>query len=469
VGNGNLVRSSLRRATGTSTIVFLVGLALTYLALPSDSAGSVFAGAAIGIGLSLVTATAVEARAGVRELIRVDILTLWALYGLTFLEFLFPQPDVEGIVSPDVATKGVVAAILGFAGIVIGRHFVPSRHKTSTVFFADVSPRNIFTLFVLAAAVGYLHILLSVNFDVFEMFRQMALPRFEQSWGRGQYGDAYALLVEIGAVLYLVPPIAGLIYARHKEFGLIQKSIVTLVLLVTVYYGFSSGTRGILAVYVFTFFGAYYLNKPEIKLLRLAAQGIVVVLLLLLVTSYMLAFRNVGLSNFSVSDRSLDTLYIDHNMVVLARLTDVFPAVYDFLGFEIPYNVLVHPIPRALWAGKPEGLSVTVESIVGVTQSTIASTFIGEAYMMGGMLGVVLVAVVFGAAAEMWNGMRRSENSAFSQLLYASGFFCAVISMRSMLWTTVTMLPTLALWLYGRIWLARAPPARPRVWPKSGY
>jgi len=285
VGNGNLVRSSLRRATGTSTIVFLVGLALTYLALPSDSVGSVFAGAAIGIGLSLVTATAVEGRAGVRELIRVDILMLWALYGLTFLEFLFPQPDVEGIVSPDVATKGVVAAILGFAGIVIGRHFVPSRHKTSTVFFADVSPRNIFTLFVLAAAVGYLHILLSVNFDVFEMFRQMALPRFEQSWGRGQYGDAYALLVEIGAVLYLVPPIAGLIYARRKEYGLIQISIVTLVLLVTVYYGLSSGTRYILAVYVFTFFGAYYLNKPEIKLLRLAAQGIVVVLLLLLVTS----------------------------------------------------------------------------------------------------------------------------------------------------------------------------------------
>jgi oligosaccharide repeat unit polymerase len=429
----------------------------------------VFAGAAIGIGLSLVTATAVEARAGVRGLIRVDLLMLWALYALTFLEFLFPQPDVEGIVAADVATKAVVAAIFGFAGIAIGRHFVPSRKKTNTVFFADVAPRNFFTLFVLAAAVGYLHMLLAVNFDVFEMFRQMTLPRFQQSWGRGRYGDAYALLVEIGALLYLVPPLAGLIYARHKEYSLIQKSIVTLILLVTVYYGFSSGTRYILAVYVFTFFGAYYLNKPEIKLWRVVAQGIVVLLLLLLVTSYMLAFRNEGLNSFSFSERSLDTLYIDHNIVVLARLADVFPAIYDFLGFEVPYNILVHPIPRALWPGKPEGLSVTVESIVGVTQATIASTFIGEAYIMGGMLGVVLVAIFFGAAAEMWNGIRQSENSAFSQLLYASGFFCAVISMRSMLWTTVTMLPTLALWLYGRIWLARAPPARPRAWPKSGY
>jgi oligosaccharide repeat unit polymerase len=466
VGNGKLVADSTK-ATGTATIVFLVGLGLTYLGLPSESAGSVFAGAAIGIGLSLLTSTTVEARAGVHGLIRVDILMLWVLYGLTFLEFLFPQPDIEGIVAPDVATKGVIAAMLGFAGIAIGRHLVPRRRKPVHVSFANVAPRNMFMLFVLAAAVGYLHILLAVNFDLVEMFRQMALPRFEQAWSRGRFGNAHALLVEIGALLYLIPPIAGLIYARHTEFGFIQKSIVTLVLSVTVYYAFASGTRNILAVYVFTLFGSYYLNKPHIKLWRLVAQGILVLALLLAVTSYMLAFRNVGIGNFSFSERSLETLYIDHNMVVLSTLTDAFPAIYDFLGLEIPYSALVRPIPRALWPGKPEGLSVSVESVLGITQATLSCTFVGEAYIMGGMLGVVLIAILFGAAGEMWNEMRQKENSAFSQLLYASGFFCAAISMRSMLWTTVTMLPTLALWLYGRIWLARGSPTRSRASAKS--
>jgi hypothetical protein len=44
----------------------------------------------------------IEGTAGVRDLIRVDTLMLWSLYGLTFLEFLFPQPDVEARCGGDV-------------------------------------------------------------------------------------------------------------------------------------------------------------------------------------------------------------------------------------------------------------------------------------------------------------------------------------------------------------------------------
>jgi len=459
--------TSPRKSTEASTTVFLVGLVLTYIALPSDSAGGVFAGAAVGIGLSLATATMVEATSGVRALIRVDILMLWALYGLTFLEFLFPQPDVENLISPDVATKGVIAAILGFAGLAIGRHIVPRRRKSNVMFFADVPPRKIFLLFIIATMLGYLHILLAVNFDLLEMFRQMALPRFAQSWSRGRYGDFSALLTEIGALIYLIPPIAGLVFARLKTFSAVQKLIVTIILLITIYYGFSSGTRHILTVYVFTFFGAYYLTKSEIKSWRVMAQAAVILVVLLLVTSYMLEFRDIGIGDFSFPDRSPKTLYIDHNMVVLSQLTDAFPARYEFLGLEIPYEALIHPIPRALWPGKPLGFVGIIEAVVGVdaATTTIACTFVGEAYMMGGMLGVVFVSILFGAAAEMWNRVREDTNSAFAQLLYTSGFLCAAIGMRSMLWVTVTMLPTLALWLYGRMWLVRrhrVPPPPPK-------
>jgi hypothetical protein len=174
-------------------------------------------------------------------------------------------------------------------------------------------------------------------------------------------------------------------------------------------------------------------------------------------TAYMLEFRNFGMSGFSFSDNAPTRLYIDQNMVVLSQLTNAFSKSYDFLGLEILTHAIVHPIPRVLWPGKPESLSVTVESIVGVDQATttIACTFIGEAYMMGGLFGVALVSIGFGAAGEAWNRLGHDASSSFSQLLYASGFFCAAISMRSMLWTTVTMLPALALWLYGKMWLAR--------------
>jgi hypothetical protein len=88
-------------------------------------------------------------------------------------------------------------------------------------------------------------------------------PRFSQSWSRGRYGDASALLVELGALIYLIPPIAGLVYARSKNYNLGQKVIVTLVLLFTLYYGFASGTRNIIATYVITFLVAYFLNKSS--------------------------------------------------------------------------------------------------------------------------------------------------------------------------------------------------------------
>src|SRR5262249_460493 len=149
---------------------------------------------------------------------------------------------------------------------------------------------------------------------------------------------------------------------------------------------------------------------------------------------YMLKFRQFGLSDFSFTDNGLDALYIDHNMVVISRLTDAFPNLHNFLGFEVPFNALVHPIPRILWPGKTEGLSVSLESVVGASgELTVAATFVGEAYIAGGVPAVLFASLAFGAAAAMWNRVGQNMTSPFWQVLYASGFFCAMISMRSIM------------------------------------
>jgi oligosaccharide repeat unit polymerase len=449
--------SSPRSLLFASSTTLLVGLLTTYCFLPADYASNIFTVSAIGVGVALSIATGVEAMGGIRGLIRVDILMLWVLYGLTFLEFIIPQPDVDALVSADAARNGTGAALLGFASFAVGRHLVQRRGSYSQLSAStDVAPGSMFLVFILAAILGYLHMFLAVDFDLFEVMRQMLLPRFSQSWGRGRFGDASALLVEIGALIYLIPPIAGVIYARSQNYHVVQKVIVTIVLLFTLYYGFASGTRNILATYVITFSGAYFLNKPRLKLWKVLGQAGIIVALLMIGMTYMLEFRQVGLGNFSFAERSPDTLYIDRNMVTISRLTELFPSSYEFLGVELPFNALIHPIPRAIWPGKPEGLSVSIEAAMGADPGTVtfASTFIGEAYISGGLLGVLLGGLLLGAAAEMWNRVGRT-NSSFAHLLYASGFFCAALSMRSIQWTTVTMLPTLALWLYGKIWLSQ--------------
>jgi oligosaccharide repeat unit polymerase len=380
------------------------------------------------------------------------------LYGLTLLEFVLPQSDIDALVSPDAARSGIYAVLLGFGGIAIGRHLVPGqRQYAQNVSLRDIRPADLFLFFMLVSIIGYFHILLSVNFDLFEALRQMALPRFAQSWGRGKYGDLYALLHELGLIIYLIPPIAGLIYGRAKEYGLAQKIIVSIILALTVYYGFSTGTRNILATYVITFMGAYFLAKPRIKLTQVLFVGVPVAAALLLLMNLMLAFRTTGLARFSFSEYESEKFFIDRNLVMISKLSQVFPDSFDFLGFEIPYHALIRPIPRVLWAGKPEGLSVSIESAVGAGPGvTVSCAFVGEAYMAGGFLGVVLFALLLGAGAEMWNRLGRNINSSFAQLLYASGFLCAAIAMRSMVNMVPAMLPTLALWLYGKFWLPGA-------------
>jgi oligosaccharide repeat unit polymerase len=443
--------------TGEATIAVLSGLAITWIILPSDHPVDVFTTAAIGVGLSLILATGIEATAGIRSLIRVDILMLWALYGLTLLEFLFPQPDVDTSVSPSGATSGTYAVLLGFAGLAVGRHVAAKRRQDRGAFI-HIQPKDIFFLFSLAALLGYMHIFLAVNFDLLEVLRQMALPRFQQSWGRGQYGgDIHSLLVEIGALIYLIPPIAGLIFARSNEYSFIQKCIVTWILSFTFYYGFSSGTRNIMATYAITFLGAYFMNRSTLTLWQVVYKGVPVLSILAIGMVYMLQFRTEGLGNFSFSDDGPTTLYIDHNLIVVSQITEVFPRSYEFLGLEIPVNTLIHPIPRMFWPGKPEGLSVGVEEAVGAPSGvTVACTFVGEAYMSGGLLAVLFASLLFGAMAEIWNSVGRNTNSPFSQLLYASGFFSGMLTMRSMQWLTVAMLPTIALWLYGRLWIRRS-------------
>ena len=450
-----------------STATILCGLAITSASLPADTATNIFAIAALGVGLTLGVGTWIEGMSGIRTLIRVDILIFWVLYGLTFFEFLFQQSRIDAVLSPEAATSGTNAVLLGFAGLVIGRHLVPIRERfVRAVAHVNLQPTDIFVLFVLVTLLGYLHILLAVNFDPFEMLRQMALPRFAQSWSRGKYGDAYSLLYELGMLISLIPPVCGLIYARAREFNFVQKLVVTAVLALTLWYGFATGTRNVLATYLITFIGAYLLVKPRIRTLQAILVGVLSFIVLFVATTYMLEFRKIGIANFSFTDSQYEGVFFDHNIVNVSRLTTVFPIEYEFLGFEIPYNALIRPVPRVLWPDKPEGLSVSIEQALGARGLTVSCTFVGEAYMAGGFIGVLIFGLMLGAAAALWNRVGEDLSSPIRQLVYVSGFACASIAMRSMLSMVPLMLPTLALWIYSRVWggeahrVRRAPPPK---------
>jgi hypothetical protein len=166
---------------------------------------------------------------------------------------------------------------------------------------------------------------------------------------------------------------------------------------------------------------------------------------------YMLQFRKVGLEGY-VQGREAgsneETLFIDNNLPTISRLTEVFPDRADYLGWEPVFFAIGRPVPRVLWPSKPEKLSISAEDALNMRGLTLSSTFVGEAYMMGGYLAVVVVGLSFGWLASWWNRFGSDLRSNANLILYASGFFAALISMRSTIWFTTAMLPTAAIWLY---------------------
>ena len=99
--------------------------------------------------------------------------------------------------------------------------------------------------------------------------------------------------------------------------------------------------------------------------------------------------------------------------------------------------------------------------------------------MAGGAVAVFLIAIFFGAITGWWSYLSSSRNSELGILIYASGFFAAVISMRSLFVFTTALLPTVAAIVIGtfvarklaaqarrlvsRPVAARRPPGRPVI------
>jgi oligosaccharide repeat unit polymerase len=445
----------MTRSTVLTTIAMCAGLGATYMVLPDNSPTAIFLTAAVGVMLTLGAGLFLETRGDVRALIRTDVIMLIALYGLTLVEFFFPQELVEEQLDPQTATQGVEALLLGFAGILIGRNFVAHSQNTAAVTGSvHLSRTTVFILFVTAFCVGYLYMLVAVDFNPAELVRQMLAPRFSQPWSRGSLGGLNDLLGTIGDLfLYFVPVLAGCILADWRRYSLFQLAAAGFGLAFTLFYGFTGGTRNVFAVYLVLFVGAYIIFSPKLGWKRTILLLLVMGGVLFLSAYYMLQFRTVGLEDYISGDSNVrgyrkDTLFIDNNLPVIGMLTDIFPDRIPYLGSEMAVWATVHPVPRVLWPGKPEKLSVEAADALGVQGASVASTFIGESYMMAGYPGVIGVAILFGWLAGWWDRFGHDLRSNINVAMYASGFFAAMLSMRSMIWTTTAMLPTVAFWFY---------------------
>ena len=434
-----------------STVIILFGVVIS-AAFVSLTTGvmETFTTAAIVMGIALALGMIVEARSGLRHMIRIDVFMLAVFYLLTFLEFLFPQPDLEGRLRLEAAKTATYAVLLGYAGLAIGRHAFKARPMT-TFNRLRVSPSATLIMIFLSFFFGYLYIFLSVGFDLFEAIHQMTRPRFSQPWIRGRFGTFSTLLNELGLLKYLLPPLIASVFAQSKNYTFLQILVVCPILAFVAFEAFADGTRNVFLAHIATFSATYAITHPRFTMTRAIALFAPMGVLIVVAIMFMAEFRSVGLQNFDFAEQESGPVFVDLNIANIAEITEVFPEKFDYLGAEIPIVAAVRPIPRALWPGKPEGLSVTVEEALAVETLTLSTTFVGEFWMAGGMIAIGFGSLLLGALASFWNrvGARATTNLGF--VLYASGFFSAGICMRSFLAIAPTILPMIALYVYIKV------------------
>lgn len=439
------------RPQPVGTLLFLTGLAITGLTLRGKVPSGMARYAAVCVGLSFASSALVDLRLGFPNLIRPDLLAILSLYFLTLFEFLFRQPNFDDLVGGDLLTEkvAIIACLWGFAGLAIGRH-IPNlrKHPLAELFARPVRKSWIIFLFWSSIFLGFFYMLLTVHFNPVLLVEWLISPRFTQPWVRSKFGDWKALLHEIEMLLFLAPPLAGIIIARRKDYSKLQVLLVLPGLLFVLFYGFAGGTRNVLASYIVTFLISYSFAAGAGRKKELMAIAGACAIGFFFASVLMLRFREVGIRDYLTGNYEIDeepreqTLFIDYNLYSIYRLVQVFPRTHGYLGWEIPYMALVRPIPRALWHGKPEGMSMSIEDALGVEGLTVSASFVGEAYMSGGIIAVFATGILFGFITGWWGRLASTNNSEFGILTYASGFFAAIISMRSLLVFTTALLPT---------------------------
>lgn len=455
------------RPVAAATCFLLAGLLITGLTAGGDTPSALAHYAAIGVGLSIGGSVWIEVRRSSHNALRADLVAMVAFYFLIFLEFLFPQPrlDETGLPMEELAAA-IRLCLWCLAAMGLGRHCVSSRGGHWRLLDFELGPPVILSLFWGSFAVGYFHMLMAVNFNPIEMVSWFLEPRFAVPWGRGRFGDANALLYELGATLYLVPPIAGVILGRRSSYSLASLILVSLALIFTLFYGFTTGTRNVIAAYLITFLVAYFYASSGSRRETLVLFGLAVAILALS-TIYGIRFRDVGLKRYlqGFDERPADVeqgIYVDYNLYVISQLVTIFPEHENYIGWELPLWLLARPIPRVVWPGKPDGTNVSAENVLGLEDLTVACTFVGESYMAAGLAGSVIAAFLLGFLAQWWTKKAFCITSDFGILIYGSGFFAVVITMRSLYWLPVALLPTAAAIVMGWF-LSRQPVARRHV------
>lgn len=220
----------------------------------------------------------------------------------------------------------------------------------------DFSANTYFSLNLLAFVLAMLKFAIPCDFNVVEMFSYVGQGRWAAPWGRGQLGGWDAFLDHLQYFGYLLPALT-VIVARRAGWADLRTLLSTGMALAMALFLAQGGGRRIIGVIFGMGLILWVLTQQGLKTRHMAAVAVVVVSVLAFM-QVMLEFRGVGLGAVLQKDRiktveGQNYLCVDDNIYRFCQIVQLVPESYPYVYHQYVIWVLVRPIPRVFWPGKP--------------------------------------------------------------------------------------------------------------------
>lgn len=431
----------------TLLAIFSTGMAtaLSILLVPEDPSteGALFYPALV-MSVGLATAPFVSALRHPKTLLRGEcLLSLAPIYWL-LLDLL---QGVYGL--QDITADQVRTAFLGIGIFVVVVWLAAARRswRLPKVLISSVSQEfSINTYFALAIAcfvIGMLNFAVPCNFNVFEMVHYLGQERWAAPWGRGQLGGWDAFLDHLQYFGYLLPVLTVVIGRRLGVRNVRTLICVGLSVVVALFLA-QSGSRRVIGVVGGMALVLWVLDQQRLRIKHLLTTVFAIVALLVTL-QLMLEYRTVGLGvlvgagevpSGRFEKRQIleeQHLRVDDNFYRLCQIIQLIPAQYPFVYHKYLIYVIVRPIPRVLWPGKPIDPGFDLPTALGVEGLSLSYSVIGELYMSLGLFGVALGGWLYGRIASTASGLLARCRTQGALVIYSIVVMALFSGMRSIL------------------------------------
>jgi hypothetical protein len=349
----------------------------------------------------------------------------------------------------DITADHVRLAFLGIGIFVVMVRLGALRRswKIPKVLISSVSQEfSINTYFALAVAcfaLGMLNFAVPCNFNFFEMIHYLGQERWAAPWGRGQLGSWDAFLDHLQYFGYLLPVLTVVIGRRAGVRNMRTIICIGMSVVIALFLA-QSGSRRVIGVVVGMALILWVLDQQRLRVKHLLMTALAIVALLVTL-QVMLEYRNVGLSvlvgNGEIQSGRFEKrqileeqhLRVDDNFYRLCQIIQLIPDTYPFVYHKYLLYVIVRPVPRVFWPGKPVDPGFDLPTALGVEGVSFSYSVIGELFMSLGFIGIALGGWFYGRVASTASGLLARCNTQGALVIYSIVVMALFSGMRSIL------------------------------------